>query len=92
MSVNNYEYYLVECDEGVVNDSIVHVKGSIIEAAKVDPDRLSALIKGGSLAPHGMPVTATDTGKTPAKDPHPEQAEQTLTKVIEPTVRKGGRR
>lgn len=87
-----YEYYLVECDDGVVNDSIVHVKGSIIEAARVDPARLRELIKDGSLVAYGKPMSGTDTGKTPPKEPHPEQIAQPLTKVIEPTVKKGGRK
>lgn len=75
---------------GSVNtlDGLGHQAGTLIAQDGLAPDVLAALVADGTL----VPVTGTDTGKLPSKEPHPEQVEQPLTKVIEPTTKKGGRR
>lgn len=81
-----YEHYEVTRDMVITIDGLGHPAGTLVRADAVRPGELDALIADGTLIPNG-----TDTGKTPPKEPHPEQVD-TLTKVIEPTVKKGGRK
>ena len=80
------KYYEVVGENQVVkNTGTVCGQGSQVPDDEIDADTLKALIADGTL----VEISGTDTGKTPAKEPHPEQV---MTKVIEPTVKKGGRK
>lgn len=79
------KHYEVTRDMVITIDGLVHPVGTNVSADGLDADKLAALLSDGTL----VEVNATDTGKTPPKEPHPEQVETVLTKVIAPTVKKG---
>jgi len=71
-------------------DGLGHPAGTLVRTDAIRPDEFDSLVADGTLIPNG-----TDTGKTPVKQPHPEDTgdpRDATTKVIEPTVRKGGGR